>query len=50
MRKGLHVAIIMDGNGRWATRRDCLVWQDIVPALPLCGGLSSMRLLSASGG
>src|SRR6202451_3048078 len=21
MRKGLHVAIIMDGNGRWATRR-----------------------------
>src|SRR6202166_4748267 len=21
LRKGLHVAIIMDGNGRWATRR-----------------------------
>jgi len=29
---------------------DCLVWQDIVPELPLCGGLSSMRLLLASGG
>jgi hypothetical protein len=29
---------------------DCLVWLDIVPELPLCGGLSSMRPLSASGG
>ena len=38
---GLHVAIIMDGNGRWAARRNLPRWQAIVPVSRRYGALSS---------
>lgn len=27
-----HIAIIMDGNGRWAKKERCQGWQDIMKA------------------
>jgi undecaprenyl diphosphate synthase len=39
----MHVAIIMDGNGRWAQARGLPRIAGIAPALGRCGQLSKPR-------
>ena len=42
-----HIAIIMDGNGRWARLKTCRAWQAIAPAPKTCAGSSVPALILA---
>jgi len=44
MDKKLHVAVIMDGNGRWQRGAICHGSQDTVPELQSYAGLSTTHL------
>ena len=45
---GQHVAIIMDGNGRWALQRGLPGLRAIARGLPRCGAWLNGHLTSAS--